>query len=129
MTCHGRSISSTVLVSCSMTGFSTDDPMELCIRANNCGLNEAAGATLREPSRGFPLMNLRLTQSKWRSTCATHNSFLDAFYLSGAVSRFVFVTAKMEKAMDEVEPQLVGQRSAELPGLAFCRLSADHDLA
>src|SRR6476469_2852246 len=76
-------------------------------------------------------MNLRLTQSKWGSTLdrSCDHLLLNAFHLRGAFPCFVVEPGQMKQAMNQIEPQLVAERGAELPRLAFRRLGADQDLA
>src|SRR5437763_2406774 len=98
MTCHGRSSSSAVLVSCSMTGFSTDDPNELCIG------DSVTVQSRPSPTRLAPFMKLSVTQSKSRSRHRPDDPFLDVFHFSGARRGLVVETAQMKEPVDKVEP-------------------------
>src|SRR2546421_6815364 len=111
MTCQGRSSSSAARVSCSTTGFSTDDPKELCIGANRLRPQSNAWRHPRQPSRGCPLMKIRLSQSKCGSTVdrtlhLRDQCFLDAFHFRGARGRLVIVAAQVKKTVGDVETQL-----------------------
>src|ERR1043165_5717410 len=129
MTCHGRSISSAVLVSCSMTGLSTVDPKELCIGAVQLRFQPPS------PARVAPFMKLRLSQSKCGSTViaglagAGHDHLLNALHFGCAGWGFIVESVKMKESMRNVEAQLVIKRGSKFPGLALRGLDADDDLA
>src|SRR5437762_12187837 len=114
MTCQGRSSSSAARVSCSTTGFSTDDPKKLCIGANRLRPQSNAWHHPRQPSRGCPLIKIRLSQSKCGSTVdrAPHlrdERFLDAFHFRGEGGRLVIVAAQVKETVRDVRTQLPTQ--------------------
>src|ERR1700748_336417 len=123
MTCQGRSSSSAVFVSCSMTGFSTDAPNELCIG------DSVYGSVMPSPTRVAPFMKLSVTQSKWRSRQRRADPFLHAFHLRRSGRSFVVETAEMKETVHKVEPQLVGNGRPVLARVALRGLDADHDVA
>src|SRR4030081_1358866 len=111
MTCQGTSSSSAARVSCSTTGFSTDDPKELCIGANRLRPQSDLWLHPRQPSRGCPLMKIRLSQSKCGSTVdralrrsigLPDHAFLQAFHFRGAGGRLIVVAAQVKEAMRDV---------------------------
>src|SRR3989440_9597266 len=111
MTCQGRSSSSAARVSCSTTGFSTDDPKELCIGANRLRPQSNAWHHPRQPSRGCPLIKIRLSQSKCGSTVdrALHlrdERFLAAFHFRGAGGRLALLGPQVNQALPPVQTQL-----------------------
>src|SRR5438067_1563099 len=130
MTCQGRSSSSAARVSCSTTGFSTDDPKELCIGANRLRLQSDVWRHPRQPPRGCPLMKIRLSQSKCGSTVdralrLRDERFLDAFHFRGAGGRLVIVATQVKETVGDVETQLPVQRRTETASLTFRGLGAD----
>src|SRR3977135_2784914 len=111
MTCQGISSSSAARVSCSITGFSTDDPKELCIGANGLRLQSDLWRHPRQPSRGCPLMKIRLSQSKCGSTVdralrhsidLLDHTFLQALHFRGAGWRLVIGATQVKEAMRDV---------------------------
>src|ERR1700704_6387326 len=126
MTCQGTSSSCAARVSCSTTGFSTDDPKELCIGANRLRSQSDLWRHPRQPSRGCPLMKIRLSQSKCGST--VDQVFLQALHFLSAGGRLVVVAAQVKEAMRDVETQLAFKRCAKYSRLSPRRFHADHDL-
>jgi len=75
-------------------------------------------------------MKLSVSQSKSRSTAdRARQPLLDAFHFRRTGRSSIVETSEMQKAMNNVEPQLVVDCSPELASLPLRGLDADHDVA
>src|SRR5436190_3298679 len=75
-------------------------------------------------------LDVRRTPFRRSPIAATgsHDPFLHEFHLPALRERFVIEPREMKQPVDDVETQLVLERSAELPRLSFRRFRADENL-